>query len=325
MSRRGMLDAVVAGGGVVGAATALMLAREGLQVALVEPKRPEAWRHETRDLRVYAFAPDNARLLDELGVWKQVVAARAQPYRGMRVWDAAGGDALVFDADALGQPQLGWIVENALLVDALWNALPAAGVRLHCPARIEALGFIVRSALADTPDAALAATAQALAPMLLDDLRQRARRERRRVGAGETMRTTALVHEAFLRLHRSGQWVDELHFLRCAALAMRQALVDHARRRLSDKRGGGRVDSLEDHQGTEHFLASDERLLEVDDALGELAVLNPRLAQVVECRFFGGYSEPETARILGIADRTVRRDWVKARAWLFARLEPTQD
>ena len=139
MSRRGMLDAVVAGGGVVGAATALMLAREGLQVALVEPKRPEAWRHETRDLRVYAFAPDNARLLDELGVWKQVVAARAQPYRGMRVWDAAGGDALVFDADALGQPQLGWIVENALLVDALWNALPAAGVRLHCPARIEAL------------------------------------------------------------------------------------------------------------------------------------------------------------------------------------------
>jgi len=139
MSRRGMLDAVVAGGGVVGAATALMLAREGLQVALVEPKRPEAWRHETRDLRVYAFAPDNARLLDELGVWSNVLAARVQPYRGMRVWDAAGGDALVFEADALGQPQLGWIVENALLVDALWNALPAAGVRLHCPARIEAL------------------------------------------------------------------------------------------------------------------------------------------------------------------------------------------
>ncbi len=139
MSRRGALDAVVAGGGVVGAATALMLAREGLQVALVEPKRPPAWQREARDLRVYAFAPDNARLLDELGVWQQVVASRVQPYRGMRVWDAAGGDALAFDADALGQPQLGWIVENALLVDALWNALPAAGVRVHCPARIEAL------------------------------------------------------------------------------------------------------------------------------------------------------------------------------------------
>lgn len=139
MNRRGMLDAVIAGGGVVGAATALMLAREGLQVALVEPKRPDAWRHDARDLRVYAFAPDNAQLLDELGVWPQIAAARAQPYRGMRVWDAAGGDALSFDADALGQRQLGWIVENALLVDALWQALPAAGVRVHCPARIESL------------------------------------------------------------------------------------------------------------------------------------------------------------------------------------------
>lgn len=139
MSRRGMLDAVVAGGGVVGAATALMLAREGLQVALVEPKRPPPWSREARDLRVYAFAPDNARLLDDLGAWAQVVASRAQPYRGMRVWDAGGGDALVFDADALGQAQLGWIVENAVLVDALWRALLAAGVRLHCPAKIESL------------------------------------------------------------------------------------------------------------------------------------------------------------------------------------------
>ncbi len=139
MSRRGTLDAVVAGGGVVGAATALALAREGLQVALVEPKRPAAWQRDSRDLRVYAFAPDNARLLDELDVWSRVAASRVQPYRGMRVWDAAGGAALTFDADALGQRQLGWIVENALLVDALWQALPAAGVRLHCPARIETL------------------------------------------------------------------------------------------------------------------------------------------------------------------------------------------
>ncbi len=139
VSWRGTLDAVVAGGGVVGAATALMLAREGMQVALVEASRPPPWRLAPRDLRVYAFAPDNARLLDELGVWQQVLASRIQPYRRMQVWDAAGGDALVFDADALGQPQLGWIVEHALLVDALWQALPASGVRVHCPARIEAL------------------------------------------------------------------------------------------------------------------------------------------------------------------------------------------
>ena len=177
----------------------------------------------------------------------------------------------------------------------------------------------------DTPDAALAATAEELAPMLLDDLRRRARHERRRVSASETLRTTALVHEAFLRLHRGGTWDDERHFLHAAALAMRQALVDHARRRLSDKRGGGRVDSIEEHPGAEPAWISDEQLVELDEALRELARLNPRLAQVVECRFFGGYSELDTARILDITDRTVRRDWIKARAWLFRRLEATPD
>ncbi|WP_240126524.1 FAD-dependent oxidoreductase [Thermomonas alba] len=139
MSRRGTLDAVVAGGGVVGATAALALARAGLQVALVEARPTAPWQRQARDLRVYAFAPDNAELLRGLGVWEKVCAARAQPYRGMRVWDAAGGDPLVFDADALGQPQLGWIVENAVLVEALWQALLAAGVRLHCPARVEGL------------------------------------------------------------------------------------------------------------------------------------------------------------------------------------------
>ena len=138
-TRRNALDAVVAGGGVVGAATALMLAREGLSVALVEPRHPPAWTSATRDLRVYAFAPDNASLLEDLGVWAAVRDARVQPYRRMRVWDAGGGAALEFNADTLGQPQLGWIVENALLVDRLWAALPAAGVRVHCPARIESL------------------------------------------------------------------------------------------------------------------------------------------------------------------------------------------
>ncbi|WP_449446355.1 FAD-dependent oxidoreductase [Thermomonas brevis] len=139
MNRRGALDALVVGGGVVGAASALMLAREGLQVALVEARAPEPWRREARDLRVYAFAPDNAALLDALGAWERIAATRVQPYRGMHVWDAAGGAPLAFDADALGQPQLGWIVENGLLVDALWNALPVAGVRVHCPARVETL------------------------------------------------------------------------------------------------------------------------------------------------------------------------------------------
>jgi 3-demethoxyubiquinol 3-hydroxylase len=139
VSRRGPLDAVVVGGGVVGAASALALAGKGLQVALVEAQAPAPWTPATPDLRVYAFAPDNATLFGVLGVWAPVAAARIQPYRRMRVWDAAGGGELRFDADRLGQAQLGWIVEHGLLVDRLWAELPAAGVRLHCPARVTAL------------------------------------------------------------------------------------------------------------------------------------------------------------------------------------------
>jgi 2-octaprenyl-3-methyl-6-methoxy-1,4-benzoquinol hydroxylase len=139
MSRRDAIDIAIVGAGVVGAAAALALARDGWQVALVEAREPAPWRVDQPDLRVYAFAPDNAALLDDLGVWASIRDARAQPYRGMRVWDAAGGDALRFDADAFGRRELGWIVENALLVDRLWNALPAAGVRLVCPAQLATL------------------------------------------------------------------------------------------------------------------------------------------------------------------------------------------
>jgi len=139
MKRRGQIDVAVVGGGVVGAACALVLAREGLQVALVEGREPAHWSREHPDLRVYAFAPDNAALLEDAGAWSTVHEARAHPYRRMRVWDAAGGDELRFDADALGRTQLGWIIENALLVDRLWAALPAAGVDIRCPARVEAM------------------------------------------------------------------------------------------------------------------------------------------------------------------------------------------
>jgi 2-octaprenyl-3-methyl-6-methoxy-1,4-benzoquinol hydroxylase len=139
MSRRDLFDVAVVGAGVVGAAAALAFARDGLQVALVEAREPAPWRADAPDLRVYAFAPDNAALLDDLGVWREVRAARVQPYRAMRVWDAAGGDALVFDADVFGRRELGWIVEHGLLVDRLWAALPAAGVQLLCPERVSLL------------------------------------------------------------------------------------------------------------------------------------------------------------------------------------------
>jgi 3-demethoxyubiquinol 3-hydroxylase len=139
MSRRGLIDVAVVGAGVVGSALALALARDGRRVALVEARTPSPWSVEQPDLRVYAFAPDNAALLGELGVWAGILTARAHPYRRMRIWDAAGGDALCFDADALAQPQLGWIVEHGLLVDRLWQALEPAGVERHCPQRVVAL------------------------------------------------------------------------------------------------------------------------------------------------------------------------------------------
>lgn len=139
MSRRDLVDIAIVGAGVVGAAAALALARDGWQVTLVEAREPARWRPATPDLRVYAFASDNAALLDDLGVWRSIAGARVQPYRGMRVWDAAGGGELRFDADAFGRRELGWIVENALLVDRLWAALPGAGVRVLCPAQLAAL------------------------------------------------------------------------------------------------------------------------------------------------------------------------------------------
>lgn len=168
---------------------------------------------------------------------------------------------------------------------------------------------------------ALTATANTLAPLLLDQLRNQARHERRRVRAGETLQTTALVHEAYIRLQRSEAWQGETHFLRAAAMAMRQALVDYARHKLAAKRGSGMATESLDLQASEPFWISDQRLLDLDEALQQLSALNPRLTHVIECRFFGGYSELETARILDVTDRTVRRDWIKAKAWLYQALD----
>jgi len=140
MNRREVLDAIVVGAGVVGASTALALALQGRRVALVEAREPEPWRADAPDLRVYALAPDARALIDALGAWSAVARARAHPYRRMRVWDAAGGAELDFDADALGQPQLGHIVEHGLLVDRLWQqAAGNAAIERHCPDAIEAL------------------------------------------------------------------------------------------------------------------------------------------------------------------------------------------
>lgn len=132
-------DAAIVGGGVVGAACALALAQQGLQVTLIEHVEAPAWLSTDADPRVYAFAPDNAALFESIGVWAAVRDARAYPYRRMRVWDAAGGDELRFDADAFAVKQLGWIVEHALLQDRLWAALRQSNVIMRCPASVVAL------------------------------------------------------------------------------------------------------------------------------------------------------------------------------------------
>jgi RNA polymerase sigma factor (TIGR02999 family) len=153
-----------------------------------------------------------------------------------------------------------------------------------------------------------------LLPLLYADVRRLARHERLRVSAGSTLQTTALVHEAYLKLYRTTKFNDRAHFLRAAALAMRHVLVNYARERLAEKRGGGALSQSLDT--ADDVSTEDRSLVDIHEALSRLAELDSRLARVVECRFFGGYSEEDTAVALGITDRTVRRDWIKARAWL---------
>ena len=158
-------------------------------------------------------------------------------------------------------------------------------------------------------------TADQLLPLFYADLKRLAHRERARVNAGMTMQTTALVHEAYLKIRNRSDWNDDAHFVRAAALAMRHALVSHALERLTAKRGAGAA-----HQpwteGLDLPALDDTSLVALDDALQVLAGQSLRLAQVVECRFFAGYDEAETALALAISERTVRRDWSLARAWL---------
>lgn len=157
--------------------------------------------------------------------------------------------------------------------------------------------------------------AQALAPMLYADLKRIAHRERGRLLSSETLNTTALVNDAFLRLANSPGFESHAHFLRVAAVTMRHLLVDRARAQLAEKRGGGlkRVDLEE---AADFHVKEDDWVVAVHDALRRLALQSPRLADIVECRIFAGYEDKEIAQALGISPRTVQRDWTLARAWL---------
>jgi RNA polymerase sigma factor (TIGR02999 family) len=159
-----------------------------------------------------------------------------------------------------------------------------------------------------------------LMPLLYDELKGMARSQRWKGPASETLNTTALVHEAYIKLaDGQGEWESRCHFLGVAAKAMRHLAVDYARRQRAAKRGGGAMPLTVDRLAIPAAHAA-ESVLAVDEALGELSELSPRLARVVECRFFGGMTEEETAAVVGTTDRTVRRDWIKAKAWLHRHL-----
>lgn len=168
-----------------------------------------------------------------------------------------------------------------------------------------------------------AAALDQLTPLVYDELRRLARRYMRNERAGNTLQTTALVNEAYLRLVDAKRvaWQDRVHFFAVSAQIMRRILVDSARARRSEKRGGHaqRVDHSSEFNLDEIAATAsgrDRQLVAIDDALKTLAEMDPRKARVIELRFFGGLSVEETGEVLKISPQSVMRDWKLAKAWL---------
>ncbi len=161
----------------------------------------------------------------------------------------------------------------------------------------------------------------AMLPRVYDELRAMARRQLRGERADHTLNTTALVHEAYEKLVQQDRmtWQNRAHFLSIAALSMRRILLNYARDRAAQKRGGGvPVATFED--GMAPRTVRVEELIDLDDALDRLEALNERQSRVVTYRFFGGLTQREIAEVLGVSEPTVRRDWRLARAWLSREL-----
>ena len=163
----------------------------------------------------------------------------------------------------------------------------------------------------------------AVLPLVYDELRKIAHRYLRNERLGHTLQSTALVHEAYLRLKKqdAGQFENRAHFVAISAQLMRQILVEYGRRRRAAKRDGGQRLILEDALQLGHDKRMD--VVSLDDALEELAKLDARQSRIVEMRFFGGLSIEETANVLGISPATVKREWATARLWLHRQLSRT--
>ena len=163
-----------------------------------------------------------------------------------------------------------------------------------------------------------------LAELVYEPLRAIAIRQLQFERAGHTLETNGLVHEAYITLvnQPGANFRDRSHFFAVAARVMRRILVDHARKHRTARRGGEyQVVSLDDvRPGGIAVHERAEELIALDEALDRLEQLDPRLSKVVECRFFAGLTEAETAEVLGVTPRTVTRDWLKARGWLYQQL-----
>jgi RNA polymerase sigma factor (TIGR02999 family) len=160
-----------------------------------------------------------------------------------------------------------------------------------------------------------------LLPLVYDELRRRAHQQLGRGGRSATLSTTGLVHEAYLKLVETPHqnWEDRGHFFGVAVKAMRSVVVDYARRRQAKKRGG-EARRIDLDEGVLRIEQDASEILAVHEALGRLATLDERLSDLVELRFFGGLSVEEIAEVLGVSDRTVKRDWTKARTLLYRLL-----
>lgn len=160
-----------------------------------------------------------------------------------------------------------------------------------------------------------------LMPLVYDELRRLARLYMRRERPGHTLETTAVVNEAYLRLigQKGADWRSRAHFFAVSAQAMRHILVDYARQKYSDKRGG-RLWKVALDEHADVAVAQSRELLALDHALQGLARLHPRRCRVVELRYFGGLNNREAGEVLGVSEVTVERDWRFARAWLFREL-----
>lgn len=162
--------------------------------------------------------------------------------------------------------------------------------------------------------------ADELMALFYSELRVIARREHFRAGQPQTLQPTALINEAYVKLRRRDGWDSEAHFLGCAATAIRHILIDAARARMASKRDAPTYSFTQSLDSMAAAIPEDAEIVKLGDALKALADVDANLAKVVDCRFFAGLDEKETALVLGVSDRTVRRWWVQARAWIHVEM-----